>query len=108
MFKGDELYGMMLSPEKAAVVASWLNWAAMVGSADRSLEGLSDGQLRLLSYAVRRELELRGVEAARGQAEGGAEGDPVAVAAVERQHVGDVVGSGDGGDRAAGRDGGVP
>jgi hypothetical protein len=112
LFKGDELYGMLLTPEKAAVVASWLNLAVRNAEGDRFwLTELSDAELAAASDAVwdetvRRRQVRHGVEAGRGQAEGGAEGDHPAAGADGVRGAECPLGAGDGGDRAAGRDGG--
>jgi hypothetical protein len=78
LFKGDEIWGVLQSEEKAAVVVRWLNWAEMADGGTSWLSQLSNAQLRVIRNAVVNEELRRGVEAGGRQAEGGAEGDPVA------------------------------
>lgn len=77
LFKGEELYGMLQSPEKAATVVRWLRFGEELGEYEGPwLDFLTDEQLQVLATKCVMEKRRRdGVEAGGGQAEGGAGGD---------------------------------
>lgn len=84
LFKGDEIFGILLDEEKAAVVVRWLNWAAVMEEPwdDLPDEAVVELYESALAQMILRGKEWRrGVEAPRGAPEGGAEGDPAAARA---------------------------
>lgn len=124
LFKGDELYGILLDKEKAAVVASMLNladrrdvanlpevdwlldmaWGVIANCGVKVSGGWPDQDPEWVAAAERWRdkyhewLDVRyGTQAGGGQAEGGAEGDLAADVPVGGVGVGGEVGAGHGG-----------
>lgn len=129
LFKGDEIYGILLNPEKAAVVVAWLNaqqraqagglpevddllgmaWTIIANCGVKVSAGWEDQDPEWVAAAEKwrdqyhRWLDKRyGVEAPGGAPEGGAEGDHPAVDADGVRGASGVLGAGHGGDRAPG------
>lgn len=106
LFKGEEIYGILLDPEKAAVVVANLNFVERCATggelrpemfSDAALEKAFDA---FLFEMVRR--GRRGAGAPGGAPEGGAEGHHPAAGADGVRGAEGVLGAGHGGDCAPG------